>query len=368
MNRDAKIGLFAVLVLVVLVAVMWAKLAGEDEPAAGDTTAASTEGSSSSDTLAAGSDDSLIESIFREQLNSDTPFQGSSYSSSGTSSGTKRSSSARSSYGSGTGSSYTGSTYGSAGTTGSGRTASSSAGTGSLFDNDTSESSTGTTDYARKWSDSSKNTETTAAKTYGSLFEDDTKTTIGGFGTDSSAAGTSDFISAFGGGTGTTTTTTATITGTSGTTTGTRETFGSSTYNRFGRELSEWPKTHTVAKGDTLAAIARASYGSEKHWKLIADANKTILPEPSQLKIGMKLTLPQPPSTAIAGTATTAESTQPTQGLTYKVKKGDTLIAIARTAYGNGNKWRSILEANKTVLPSPQQLAEGMVIRLPANP
>ncbi|HUS59668.1 MAG TPA: LysM peptidoglycan-binding domain-containing protein [Planctomycetota bacterium] len=56
MNKDAKIGLFAVLILVVLVAVMWAKLAGNtrEEPAiAGNSSASGDETSSNShETLA----------------------------------------------------------------------------------------------------------------------------------------------------------------------------------------------------------------------------------------------------------------------------------------------------------------------------
>jgi len=363
MNRDAKIGLFAVLVLVVLVAVMWAKLAGEDEPAAGDIATESPKPSAPSDALASSGDDSLIEKIFQEQLNSDNPFESSS--SGGTTPAYSPRSSSSTPNTAGTWAAGTGTSWGptpAAAESSAAESASAGDSTVSTSHDTTtfadSTTPTGhTVDYTAAWS--STNTDgTTSAKTsrsYGSLFEDDTRASSGGFGSDSLAGGTSEYVSAFGG----------------GTSTGTADSGSAAaptTYNRFGRQLPEWPKTYTAVKGDTLAGIARKFYGSEKHWRLIADANKTVLPDPSRLRVGVKLTLPQPPASSTTTHAATSGRNQPTRGLPYKVKKGDTLIAIARAAYGDGTKWRSILDANKAVLPSPRQLAEGMVITLPTNP
>lgn len=90
--------------------------------------------------------------------------------------------------------------------------------------------------------------------------------------------------------------------------------------------------TYTVRAGDTLAAIA-LRYGTT--WRKIADANG--LSNPDLLRIGQTLTIPnctgpvQPPQPG-GGTC-----------ITYIVKPGDTLIAIAR-AYGTSPA--AIVQAN----------------------
>lgn len=143
----------------------------------------------------------------------------------------------------------------------------------------------------------------------------------------------------------------------------TRTTEFGGTYNT----QAGWPKTHAVAKGDTLSTISEKYYDTGKHWRLIADANTAVLPEPSMLRIGMKLRVPQPPP-ARETRAEEADSAIPRAGFTYKVKKGDTLSSISRTAYGTAKRWNSILAANENKLPSPERLAVGMVISLPRNP
>ncbi len=52
-------------------------------------------------------------------------------------------------------------------------------------------------------------------------------------------------------------------------------------------------RTHTVVKGDTLAGIARKYYGKSGQWQKIAEANKDTLPDPTKLKLGMVLKIPQ---------------------------------------------------------------------------
>ena len=42
--------------------------------------------------------------------------------------------------------------------------------------------------------------------------------------------------------------------------------------------------------------------------------------------------------------------TTSSSGKTYTVKKGDTLWAIAKKFYGNGSKWKTIYNANKTII------------------
>ena len=55
----------------------------------------------------------------------------------------------------------------------------------------------------------------------------------------------------------------------------------------------------------------------------------------------------------------------PSQALTYKVQKGDTLILIAERIYRRRDLWRKLYEANKAYLKNPYQLTVGQVLVLP---
>jgi nucleoid-associated protein YgaU len=62
---------------------------------------------------------------------------------------------------------------------------------------------------------------------------------------------------------------------------------------------------------------------------------------------------------------TTPGAAAPSAGQTYTVKKGDTLFGIAKTHYGDGNKWQKIASANPGVTPSTLKI--GQVVMLPNN-
>ena len=49
----------------------------------------------------------------------------------------------------------------------------------------------------------------------------------------------------------------------------------------------------------------------------------------------------------------------------YVVRKGDTLSAISRQAYGNANDWHRIQQANPIVLKNPDLIHPGLVLRIP---
>lgn len=51
-------------------------------------------------------------------------------------------------------------------------------------------------------------------------------------------------------------------------------------------------RTHTVAKGETLYAIARQYYGDQSKWKTIYDANRGELPDPNRIRAGQRLVIP----------------------------------------------------------------------------
>ena len=49
----------------------------------------------------------------------------------------------------------------------------------------------------------------------------------------------------------------------------------------------------------------------------------------------------------------------------YVVEPGDTLWAIATAAYGDGNRYPEIFEANKPMLSDPDKILPGQVLRIP---
>jgi len=49
----------------------------------------------------------------------------------------------------------------------------------------------------------------------------------------------------------------------------------------------------------------------------------------------------------------------------HEVKKGDTLWAISKRAYGNGAKYETIFEANRPMLSDPDKIYPGQMLRIP---
>jgi nucleoid-associated protein YgaU len=49
---------------------------------------------------------------------------------------------------------------------------------------------------------------------------------------------------------------------------------------------------HTVAKGDTLYALARRYYGEQRRWKDIYEANRSALGDPNKIRVGQRLLIP----------------------------------------------------------------------------
>jgi len=147
----------------------------------------------------------------------------------------------------------------------------------------------------------------------------------------------------------------------------TSETFTTTTtFDRLGTRPPEWPKEHVVSEGETLSDISTKYYQTSKHWQLIADANRAVVPDPDRIWAGMKLKIPPPPTPRPQGQA--APELVPKPGSKYKVRKGDTLSSISQVAYGTASAWETILAENRDRLSAPEELAEGMIISIPAGP
>lgn len=141
-------------------------------------------------------------------------------------------------------------------------------------------------------------------------------------------------------------------------------------------------RRYKIQEADTLAAIAREEYGDEKYWRAIQAANPAI--DPNRLLVGQEIILPRKEDVVKGATATpprtgdTATPAAPRTGLTatgeprsaartVTVARGDTLVALARKHLNDEHRWREIYELNKDKLSSPDNIREGMELKLPAN-
>jgi nucleoid-associated protein YgaU len=81
-------------------------------------------------------------------------------------------------------------------------------------------------------------------------------------------------------------------------------------------------------------------------------------PDFSNVQSGDSSSAPSPAATEpIAGSS--AEHT-------YTVVEGDSLSKIAKREYGDGNKWRTIYEANRDLIKDPDLIYPGQSFRIPA--
>jgi LysM repeat protein len=121
-------------------------------------------------------------------------------------------------------------------------------------------------------------------------------------------------------------------------------------------------KTYVVRPGDYLFLIAERAYGDASDGSnvtLIYDANRNVIgPNPALLLPGQILYIPILPANIrrIAGE----------EYEEYIVLPGDYLFLIAERAYGDGNRFMEIYEANRDLIgPDPTVLVPGLRIRIP---
>lgn len=104
---------------------------------------------------------------------------------------------------------------------------------------------------------------------------------------------------------------------------------------------------YVVREGETLWSIAQSAFGSGYNWTDIAEANK--LPNPDQLEVGTRLTIPKVDKKVI-----TQEVAPVQDSITereYVVVEGDNLWDIAVRSYGDGFRWAEIARINKITTP-----------------
>ena len=122
------------------------------------------------------------------------------------------------------------------------------------------------------------------------------------------------------------------------------------------------PRTHTVAKGETLWKIAEIYYQSGYNWVDIAKENN--LTNAGSIEVGQVLTIPNVTPKKATVTTTNVQAAESTiGGSTYQVVRGDNLWDIAVRAYGDGYKWVEIAKENKLV--NPNLIHAGNILILP---
>ena len=110
--------------------------------------------------------------------------------------------------------------------------------------------------------------------------------------------------------------------------------------------------TYTIQPGDSLFSIAQQAYGNGNQWQRIYDANKQVIgDDPNLIRPGEVLYIPE---------------LIPTPGSNYTVQPGDSLFSIAQRAYGDGNQWHKIYDANKQVIGNdPNLIRPGEILHIP---
>lgn len=145
------------------------------------------------------------------------------------------------------------------------------------------------------------------------------------------------------------------------------------------RESSTQPLgEYVVRSGDTLVGIARRMYGSgdAAHIAALVLANSHLKNSPDRIFAGQALVIPvrgavisaDAPAGAFypGGSGPAAEEaggkTKPPR--LYTIRKGDSLISIARRLLNNGSRWREILALNRS-LRADRPIHAGVRIRVP---
>ena len=99
----------------------------------------------------------------------------------------------------------------------------------------------------------------------------------------------------------------------------------------------------------------------------IFEANRDVLSDPSKVVPGMRLRIPPADSAPAAVEPARRAGPGASSERTYTVQSGDTLSRIARSQMGTSD-WsavQALAELNRQVVPDPDRLAPGTVLRIP---
>ncbi len=94
--------------------------------------------------------------------------------------------------------------------------------------------------------------------------------------------------------------------------------------------------------------------------QVLASQTYAVFDMPGDHGIKTFLLTPRPDALSATASPRSLSSTR-----FYRVKKGDSLAAIARRFYGTAEFWPKIYLANRDILRNPHQLTPGSYLRLP---
>lgn len=133
-------------------------------------------------------------------------------------------------------------------------------------------------------------------------------------------------------------------------------------------------RTHVVVSGDSFSSISTKYFGTESKAGAIASANPLV--DPTRMKIGAKLRIPES-TTLVAAPAVVTPNGKSSNGNTvaastsgnnHNVASGETLAAISRKYYGSTKYWQKLYAANKgTIGSDPAALKVGQKLTIPAK-
>lgn len=122
------------------------------------------------------------------------------------------------------------------------------------------------------------------------------------------------------------------------------------------------PLKHTVMAGDDLWHISEKYYESGYNWVDIAQENN--LSNANLIAAGQELTIPRV-AVKVSTKMTADTQADSISAEEYLVQKGDSLWKISVRAYSDGYAWNKIWEANKELIPNPNIIEPGSLLKLP---
>ena len=145
------------------------------------------------------------------------------------------------------------------------------------------------------------------------------------------------------------------------------------------------PLVDPVHRGQTLTEIARNLDPDPGFVRRLAEANPDAFDAQGRLRPGATVRVPTAAAASLfeptpAFHASHAAEVAPDEpaplgpptreaaaARRVEVRAGDTLSGLAAEHLGDGHRWAELLEANRGVLASPEQLRAGMTLRLPGT-
>lgn len=122
---------------------------------------------------------------------------------------------------------------------------------------------------------------------------------------------------------------------------------------------------YTIQAGDSLYKIANKFYGEGSKWEEIKMENKEL--QGSSINVGQHIVIPNVPILNNLSEIDSFRNNIDIKKVLYKVKWGDSLFNMAFVLYGDGKKWETIFENNRSSIVSETDVPVGQILILPLS-